>query len=388
MKKYLYLLPIIAVVIVGMVECKNDDSTFNAEPEMRKVPTEGDVLYSELLKDGKLIEQCIDSLVNLGDEAHPAYFYINTSHKVNDVELGKGEAGKYSFFYSVTKEELDEFISQYAQVQSLSASATLSEQDKISAYQHLSSFLQTNNIDAARLVSITGQNPELLSQTLECGKLVPVKNNDSIPYCLPEIPERLKPYLPTLTSESFQDCSGLTSEHIVLMRDGLQLPFHIDIDDGTQTTAEPDPYNKNTYVSYINEKDRLSENYYDTKYFDSSVYTCRYGAKGCPMVNAEFYIQCWYASKHKGDVDDILYVPYLKTMISDAHKGLSMKLEGSVTYNNPLLRQTGDGGYAVVGGGEVVIDYGDSWAVERTGRLKFTVDGETGYHETSWNSNE
>ena len=73
-------------------------------------------------------------------------------------------------------------------------------------------------------------------------------------------------------------------------------------------------------------------------------------------------------------------------MINTVHVGTSMKLEGEVTYSQPKIRNTPNGKYAVIGGGEVEIKYGDSWLVKRVGKLKFTIDGETGFQEDSWNS--
>ena len=106
------------------------------------------------------------------------------------------------------------------------------------------------------------------------------------------------------------------------------------------------------------------------------------------MVESEFYIEGWYNSKHKGDTKNILYVPYLKTMIKDVHIGATMHLKGSVTYTQPDIRYSDTDEYPVIGGGEVVITYGDSWKVKRVGRLRFTVDGKTGYKEDYWDNNE
>jgi hypothetical protein len=176
----------------------------------------------------------------------------------------------------------------------------------------------------------------------------------------------------------------------VLLRDGLILPYNIHSEnDSLKNVAEgPDPYNENTYVSYINDGDHDSRHYYDTQTFQSPIYTCRYGTKRCPMVECEFNIEGWYASKLKGDTKNILYVPYLKTIIKNIHVGATMHLEGNVTYTQPDIRRLENEEFPVIGGGEIVVNYGDGWLVKRVGRLKFTVDGKTGFKENSWNSNE
>jgi hypothetical protein len=332
----------------------------------------------------------VDSLVNFGSEENPAYFYVNLSHVVNQDLVSERQTNNCSF-YSVTIEDLEKFISMYAEAQSLCNSVSMTNEEKQSAYHHLYNFLVENQIDGAQLVTTTLQNPSILSQTIESGQIIPEKPtlkpveplNPDI-QVLPEFPDDFLPYI---TNQLSTDDAVLDSilNHIVLRRDGLKLPYIIE-DDSIE--HEPDPYNTNTYVSYINDTDDNSKNYYDEKILKSPVYTCRYGTKGCPMVETEFYIEGWYNSKHKGDTKNILYVPYLKTMIKDVHIGATMHLKGSVTYTQPDIRYSDTDEYPVIGGGEVVITYGDSWKVKRVGRLRFTVDGKTGYKEEYWDNNE
>lgn len=390
--KKIYLGLFSLVFAVAIVDCKQD-SALMPEPDSNpnrnglELPTVGTVIYSELLRDDQVIEQSVDSLVNFGSEENPAYFYVNLSHIVNQDLVSERQANNCSF-YSVTIEDLEKFISMYAEAQSLCNSVSMTNEEKQSAYHHLYNFLVENQIDGAQLVATTLQNPSLLNQTLESGKIIPekptlkpVKPEIQV---LPEIPDDLLPYI---TNQLSTDDAVLDSilNHIVLRRDGLKLPYIIE-DDSIE--HKPDPYNTNTYVSYINDTDDNSKNYYDEKTFKSPVYTCRYGTKGCPMVESEFYIEGWYNSKHKGDTKNILYVPYLKTMIKDVHIGATMHLKGSVTYTQPDIRCSDTDEYPVIGGGEVVITYGDSWKVKRVGRLRFTVDGKTGYKEDYWDNNE
>ena len=391
MKTY-YLGLIGFVLIVAMVDCKRDSvlmSEPDNEPEKHssEIPTEGTVKYSELLKDNQLIEQSVDSLVNLGSKEEPAYFYVNISHTANNNLVTEQQINN-CIFYSIALEDLEKFISMYAEAQSLYSGITMTNEEKQSAYYHFYNFLVENQIDGAQLVTMTLQNPSILSQTLESGKIIPDK--PSLKPVKPEIhdlPEIPDDFLPYITNQLSTDDAVLDSilNHIVLRRDGLKLPYIIE-DDSIE--HEPDPYNTNTYVSYINDTDDNSKNYYDEKTFKSPVYTCRYGTKGCPMVESEFYIEGWYNSKHKGDTKNILYVPYLKTMIKDVHIGATMHLKGSVTYTQPDIRCSDTDEYPVIGGGEVVITYGDSWKVKRVGRLRFTVDGKTGYKEEYWDNKE
>ena len=390
--KKIYLGLFSLVLAVAIVDCKQD-STLMPEPDSDQnrngleFPAVGTVIYSELLRDDQVIEQSVDSLVNFGSEENPAYFYVNLSHIVNQDLVSERQANNCSF-YSVTIEDLEKFISMYAEAQSLCNSVSMTNEEKQSAYHHLYNFLVENQIDGAQLVATTLQNPSLLNQTLESGKIIPeeptLKPVKPEVQDLPIIPDD---FLPLITNQLSTDDAVLDSilNHIVLRRDGLKLPYIIE-DDSIE--HEPDPYNTNTYVSYINDTDDNSKNYYDEKILKSPVYTCRYGTKGCPMVESEFYIEGWYNSKHKGDTKNILYVPYLKTMIKDVHIGATMHLKGSVTYTQPDIRYSDTDEYPVIGGGEVVITYGDSWKVKRVGRLRFTVDGKTGYKEDYWDNNE
>ena len=393
--KKIYLGLIGLVIAVAIVDCKQD-SVLMSEPDSDPnrngldLPAVGTVIYSELLRDDQVIEQSVDSLVNFGSEENPAYFYVNLSHIVNQDLVSESQANNCSF-YSVTIEDLEQFISMYAEAQSLCNSVSMTNEEKQSAYHHLYNFLVENQIDGAQLVATTLQNPSILSQTIESGQIIPEKPtlkpveplNPDI-QVLPEFPDDFLPYI---TNQLSTDDAVLDSilNHIVLRRDGLKLPYIIE-DDSIE--HEPDPYNTNTYVSYINDTDDNSKNYYDEKILKSPVYTCRYGTKGCPMVESEFYIEGWYNSKHKGDTKNILYVPYLKTMIKDVHIGATMHLKGSVTYTQPDIRYSDTDEYPVIGGGEVVITYGDSWKVKRVGRLRFTIDGKTGYKEEYWDNNE
>lgn len=384
--KNIYLGLIGLVIAVAIVDCKQDSALMpepDSDPNRNglELPAVGTVIYSELLRDDQVIEQSVDSLVNFGSEENPAYFYVNLSHVVNQDLVSERQANNCSF-YSVTIEDLEKFISMYAEAQSLCNSVSMTNEEKQSAYHHLYNFLVENQIDGAQLVATTLQNPSLLNQTLESGEIIPEK--PTLKPVKPVIPDDFLPYI---TNQLSTDDAVLDSilNHIVLRRDGLKLPYIIE-DDSIE--HEPDPYNTNTYVSYINDTDDNSKNYYDEKTFKSPVYTCRYGTKGCPMVESEFYIEGWYNSKHKGDTKNILYVPYLKTMIKDVHIGATMHLKGSVTYTQPDIRCSDTDEYPVIGGGEVVITYGDSWKVKRVGRLRFTVDGKTGYKEEYWDNNE
>ncbi|MBR2492684.1 MAG: hypothetical protein IKB64_04370, partial [Paludibacteraceae bacterium] len=109
MKRLFYSLPCIAMVVC-MVGCKNEDDILGEELQTVKTPTEGSVVISELLKNGQVIEQSMDSLVNMGNEENPALFYINLSHTVNGVEIQGDKSNNTGVFNTVTREELEEFI--------------------------------------------------------------------------------------------------------------------------------------------------------------------------------------------------------------------------------------------------------------------------------------
>lgn len=366
MKKY-YLGLVGFVIAVAMVECKKDD-VLVSEPEKQsttntsEIIEEGSVVYSELLKDNQLIELSVDSLVNLGSEENPAYFYVNLSHTVYDKPVENKQTENSTAFFSVTLEDMETFISMYAEAQSLGSGQNMTDEEKQSAYHHLYNFLQENDIDGTQFVSTSLKNTSVLESALENGSL--------------------QIYDTSITDSILKN--------VVLRKEGLQLPYIIHSENEIVRSSHVviDPFNDNTYVSYINKSENIYNQYYETSTFKSSSYIFRYGTKGCPMIECEFYIEGWYTSKLKTDTQKVLYVPYLMTIINNSYIGFSMYLEGMVTYYNPDIRQTDTGEYPIIGSGEVKIEYGDSWKVNRVAKLKFSVDGKTGFIENNWDSNE
>lgn len=403
MKRVFYSL-LTAAMVVSMVGCKQDSNTLNAEPQAYQAPTPGQVVYTELLRDGQVIEQCVDSVVNLGDEANPAIFYLNTSHTIHGVEMRDTQTSAHGFFIPLTREKLEAFMPLYAQAQSLAAGATLSDQEKVAAYQHLAAYAQEHSMDVAQLVQLTMRDPSLLQPTLACGKLEPVKGPDQIFPSYPPVPIPIdgdpktpgfQPFIPkgSISSTLLQAGSAASADSIqdcvIKKQNGVKFPYSIRIEDEDEHEQyEPDLYNTLDYWSYYNKNDDRYENYYGSVEKYSPTYVCRYGTKNHPMVYFQFQVKELHHSRRKGDTKEIYYIPYVKTYIDDAHTGFSMKLEGSVIYSNPRIRYTEQNQYVVFAYGEVEIHYGDQGAVQRVGRLRFTLDGLTGYQEDSWDSNE
>lgn len=373
MKRFFYTM-LGLEIMACMVGCKKDNNTLESEPKEFNGPTAGSVMYSEILEDGDVIEQSIDSLVNYGSTENPAYFYVNLSHTVNGIEV-QGKYRENCAFLTITQDELEKFIPLYAKAQSLSAGETITEDEKKIAFNHLYQFIQEHNVDASELVYKTLKNPDMLQSTLESsyngsGEIVPVN-----PYY---------PFEPSMIPEQFLSVEDSILRHVYLLRDALLLPYNISSTKDHDGTNAEDLLNENTFVSYLNIDCLNSEQYYGTEYFDSPKYVCRYGTKGSPMINCEFYIHGWYKSKLLRDQKTIYYLPYIKTYVTDIHIGASMRLEGDIVYYNPDVRETDDKKYAVVGSGQINIDYGDSFLVRRKAQLCFRLDGEKGFQKISW----
>lgn len=405
MKRFFYSI-LTLTAIVGMVGCKDNNGSFNAEPQVLEPPSEGSVVYSELLKDGKVIEQCIDSIVNLGDKDNPAIFYLNQSHTIHGTEIPRNEVGMKGVFTSVTRQELDAFIAMYAQVQSIPSDTALTEHQSVNAYQHLANYAREHNIEVAQLVHLAMREPSLLQPTLGCGTIIPAKGPQDVLPSFPTYPLHpedgipgspdqwpytpYSPCYPIVESKQYTYPMDSIMTTIELKRDGVHKPFTIMYTD--QVVGDASMCDLNTYVSYYNKYDTDSRKYTENKDFKSPVYTCRYGTKGHPMVLLEFCVEGTYNSKHKGDIKTVCYIPFLKTVVKNKHVGFTMYLDGKVLYNQPELRSTMDSErgmmYAIIGGGEIEITYGDSWMVERLARLRFTVDALTGFQQNSWDDNE
>lgn len=376
----IYLGLIGLVIAVGIVDCKRD-STLMSEPESEPknvdgTATVGTLMYSELFRDDQLIEQSVDSLINMGSEETPAYFYVNVSHTVDNIPVQDMRTTNCAF-RSFTLDDLEEFIKHYAKIQFISASENLTNEEETTAYQDLYSFTQENNIDVAELINLTKDNEDLLASTLTCGKIVPAKGPEDIHFT---IPDSLLPYF--IHSElTMSEKADSIKQHIACFRDALKMPYGMKFED---ETSAPDAYNTNTFVSIINKDDFNYVNYYGTEKFDSPKYTFKYGTEGHPMVQGEFYVHGWYKSKRKGDTEPIIYIPYLKTIITKAHIGVSMRMVSNVMYeyNGILIMNLRD--YVAHGRGEINIEYGDSWAVKRQAQLKFRVYADKGFEEVSW----
>ena len=373
MKRFFYTM-LGLEIMACMVGCKKDNNTLESEPKEFNGPTAGSVMYSEILEDGDVIEQSIDSLVNYGSTENPAYFYVNLSHTVNGIEV-QGKYRENCAFLTITQDELEKFIPLYAKAQSLSAGETITVDEKKIAFNHLYQFIQEHNVDASELVYKTLKNPDMLQSTLESsynggGEIVPVN-----PYY---------PFEPSMIPEQFLSVEDSILRHVYLLRDALLLPYNISSTKDHDGTNAEDLLNENTFVSYLNIDCLNSEQYYGTEYFDSPKYVCRYGTKGSPMINCEFYLHGWYKSKLLRDQKTIYYLPYIKTYVTDIHIGASMRLEGDIVYYNPDVRETDDKKYAVVGSGQINIDYGDSFLVRRKAQLCFRLDGEKGFQKISW----
>ena len=387
MKRFFYTM-LGLEIMACMVGCKKDNNTLEAEPQEFKSPTAGSVMYSEILEDGDVIEQSVDSLVNFGDTNNPAYFYVNLSHTVNGIEA-QGKHRDNCAFFSTTQDELEKFIPLYAKAQSLSAGGTLTNEEKVTAYQHLYNFIQESDVDVSELVYRTLKNPDMLQSALENSDINILKGGNEIvpvnpyyPFDIDDIPDQIRPYLPG-------DLGDLTVEdsilrYVYLLRDALQIPYEISTSRTSKSKSTDVDLNANTFVSYLNIDCLNSEQYYATEYFDSPKYVCRYGTKGCPMVECEFYITGWYKSRLLRDKETIYYMPYIRTMVSKIHIGATMRLEGTVDYYNPDIRETDQKAYAVVGTGQVNIEYGDSYLVRRKAQLCFRLDGEKGFQKISW----
>ena len=374
-------------IMACMVGCKKDDNILESEPKEHQTPTEGSVMYSEILKDGEIIEQSIDSIVNFGNDANPAYFFVNLSHTVNGIEVPDNHRDNCAFF-TTSRKELEDFIQLYAQDQSLSVGETLTNEEKANAFKHLYDFIKENNIDATEFVYKTLKNPNILPTTLASGSVEPIDDSSSLkpikpiyPFDPNNIPDDIRPLITRVGSHHEDAVIDSLLRYVVLLEDALDIPFSITYDDSPDDITKIDKLNLSHFVSYLNVISLNEEEYYATEYFDSPKYTCRYGTKNNPMVYCEFYVHGWYKSKRLEDKKPILYMPYLKTLIVDAHIGATMRLSGETEYYNPDIRKTDNNEYAVVGSGQVRIEYGDSFLVCRKALLCFRVDGEKGFEK-------
>jgi hypothetical protein len=417
-KKHFFYLAILLVAGIFLATCKKDSDDSNDPPSAapsQDIPVfkAGDIVTSQCFTDSELREEMIDTVVNLGSEAMPALFYINSKHTLDEENIEVGN--HYSnVFRSLVRGDIYKFIVLWGQVHNqvidLNDSSPAAVKLRQQAFFDLQSFILYHDLDFPLLVSLADDEGELKSAMkwanaatnlkLSGVELAEQNAPDQIfrtmeikGFSLSEVSAELQSN--GMTEKEFLKMAqerGIDLEHTLMQ---FQSPRQVNIVClialGCKVVTSwllrfinngaPIVNLENSYASYLNDADTLVMNYYTGQTMKSPVYTVRYGTKNNPLVEAKFYINTYYRAYHASIPG--LYVNRVGMVVSSIDCSGTMHLNGTTVYDKADYEGTGDN-LVVKSTGTVTMEYGDCCAVKRKGVLKFNVRGDTGYTQTSW----
>lgn len=384
---------------LSLAACSDDDPMENYKDpqEAEKVIQANTEMYSRFLVNGEIIEESIDSVLNLGSEEYPALFHVNQSHKVKGVNVPAGMYDLDYSFFSLNKEEHEAFIPIFAKTWGLTNSFNLSQETKENAYHQLFAFLKSMDIELAQLIYLSQGDEERLRATIQIAdQYIETKSSG-------------KPSLSNLYNQLLRNQTNPIDYYQQIEKNGFNENTQIQtkVTPATVTkiikgvidgvvfvskviiafieNAKPIVDIENQYTSYLHEDDTNVMNYIDPTYHKSDSYECTYGSSLTPMAHAKFFIESYYNSKRAAD--DGRYISRIGMLVEAVSCTGSMHVEGETAFQPGEGREENNNPIAI-GKGEVVIKYGDCCCFARTARLRFEVDGKNGYKQTSWDSNE
>lgn len=378
--------------------CSDDTMEDYKDPQdAEKVIQANTEMYSRFLVNGEIIEESIDSVLNLGNDEYPALFHVNQSHKVRGVEIPVGIYDLNYSFFSLTKEEHEKFIPIFAKTWGLAPNSNLSKEAKERAYHQLFAYLKSMDIELAQLIYLSQGDEKRLQATIQIAdQYITTKSTNS--QSLSSIYNQLLrndinpiDYYQQIEKNGFDENTQIqtkvtpaeVTKIIKGVIDGVVFVSKIIV--GFIENAQPVVNIENQFTSYLHQDDTNVMNYIDPAYHKSNSYECTYGSSLTPMAHAKFFIESYYNSRRAAD--DGRYISRIGMLVEAVSCTGGMHVEGETAF------QPGDGRVEnnnpiAIGKGEVVIKYGDCCCFARTARLQFEVDGKTGYKQTHWDSNE
>lgn len=379
-----------------MASCSEDDGPAYEKPQtVERAIKPNTEMYSQMLFDDEVIEEAIDSVINFGTDEHPALFYVNQSHKVGGVEVPAGLADLNHSFFTLNREEHENFIRIFAVAWGVTHHTNLTLENKIRAYQDLAGFLKSNNIELAQLVYLCQGRADRLEATIQIADEFKttratsqntmalnhlynnmLRNNvDPIAY-YQEIKKIGFPEDETSISRG-PSASTVTSVIKAVVKGTVYLSKFVV---AFVKNGKPVVDIKNQYTSYLHQDELDVMEYIDPERKETGTYEYRYGSKSLPMAQIKFSIESYYNSKRKND--NGRYISRIGMIVSKVKATAGMHVTGETTFNPGVFRFAGDSIIAI-GGGEVNISYGDCCCNNRSGRVRFEVDGKNGYKKTN-----
>lgn len=409
-KNWIYLGAVLFVALLGA--CKNNDKVTDViAPPDESLFTNGQIVTSDLEKDGVVIESMIDTVVNLGSTDAPALFYLNGKHTINGVQVENGNQPS-NVFRSISRQELHAFIkvwgSSFGIPVDLADNSSEAIKNRQLAYSTLQDFLRQNSVDLPLLISLCNTNSNLKSaiSLIEACRLATQAQPEK------KSPNTANNILRSIEASGIQisdltkaiQSKGLTSKEFLDMVNQKGINFPATLKSVTSTEGEiaevveavfeglvklnkilvwfiengaPSVDIQDTYVSYLHQDDTNPMDYVGSQTSTSPTYSVKY----CTLATASFYLETEYNAVHKTLPGH--FITRSGMIVQSVRCSGGMHVNGSTNFEIPTTTGSNDNPVSSTNG-TVTVQYGDCCCFARTANLTFTITGDTGYTETSW----
>lgn len=409
-KNWIYLGAVLFVSLLGA--CKNNDKVTDViTPPDEPLFTNGQIVTSDLEKDGVVIESMIDTVFNLGSTDAPALFYLNGKHTINGVQVENGNQPSNAF-RSISRQELHAFIkvwgSAFGIVIDLNDNSEPALKNRQLAYFILKDFLMQNNVDLPLLVSLS-KNASNLKSSISLVEACRLANHEQPGINSPNTAGNILRAIEVSgiqTSDLTKaiQSKGLTEKDFLNMANQKGINFPAILKSGASTdgviadvveavfeglvklskilvwfiehgAASVDI--DDTYVSYLHQDDINPMSYIGSQTSTSPTYSVKY----CTLATASFYLETEYNAIHKTLPGH--FITRSGMIVKSVRCSGGMHVNGSTSFEIPTTIGTNENPVASTNG-TVTVDYGDMYCFARTATLTFTITGDKGYKEKTW----
>lgn len=381
------LLPVIVLFTGVFVACSDNEPEISeiGPQEVNRVIQANTEMISELLVNDELLEESVDSVLNLGNEDYPAYYHVNKSHKLNGEDVLPGIGDMNCAFRTLNLEEHEKLIKIFAYVMNYSQSSELTLEQKQRAYYFLLGYLNAWKLEAAQLAYLVQGNEERMKAAFELAESYVESRTADMPelgmlfdhmivYNINPVECRDR-----LNAMMEVESRGEVTEIVEGVVDGLVIASKIIVK--IIENSEPVVNLSNQYASYLNANDKDAMNYINATQSQTPKYEFRYGAKGAPMAQAKFIVEAYGNAKHA--IYNGKYISRVGMIVSDVKCSAGMHVVGETYFYAGEKEQDSNGELIAVGPLEVVIRYGDCCCFAKIGRVKFDAKGNGSIVQTS-----
>ena len=409
-KNWIYLGALLFVTLLGA--CKSNDKVTDVvtTPD-QPLFMDGQVVTSDLEKNGVVIESMIDTVVNLGSSDAPALFYLNGKHTLNGVKMEKGNQPSNAF-RSITRQELHAFIEVWGKAYGIpvdladNSAAALKKRQL--AYFILQDFLRRNNVDLPLLVSLSNTASNLKS-SISLVEACSLANDNQKVINSPNTAGNMLRAIetsgiqPSEITKAIQN-NGLNETDFFNLVNKRGINFPATLKSGASTEGEiadvveaisegyvkvakilvwfiqhgaPSVDLEDTYVSYVNKGDTIPMDYFGSQTSTSPTYSVKY----CTLATASFYMETEYNAVHQTLPGH--FITRAGMIVQSVRCSGGMHVDGSTSFEIPTTTGSDTNPIASVDG-TVTLNYGDCCCFARTANLTFNLTGDKGYQETTW----